>query len=479
MLRKILSGLAIVIGLGGAWLAVATTGFPSVLKPSQPDYSVVLLNNARLISMAPGSPEIELNRAVLIEEGVIQHIGKPGKLDAPKGALVIDVAGATLLPGLIDAHVHVWDEAELAGYLAHGVTGVRNLSGFPFHLPLSERIESGKILGPDFLTSGPILNSLGPNFNDLHVQVETAEEARKAVQDQYDDGYRLLKVYSNLKREPYDAIREEAQRLGMRIAGHTPEGWRAPGIPEDKPFEISFEESLDYNFQTIEHVESIFWHGLRDVLDEAAMRNLADRIAASGATVTPTLIAHDNLVRVARSKGAYLNRPGVDTINPVLRSFEQGTYDFWSAQDPDNREGPRAEFYLKTTRMLHEAGVPLVVGTDAGIFTNIPGSSIVREMELFVEAGISPYDTLVAATRNGAVAMGFEKTGVIAPGYVANLVLVEKDPLNDISVLETPDGVMIRGRWLDAQALEEMKEGARETSKYRTWRRLAEMMMNK
>lgn len=461
---KVSVGFALLLAAVGMWLIFAMTGHPPVLNPKRDIPAAVLFENVRLVSMVESRPAAEPFQAVLVVGDRIEAVAPAGALLPPEGALVVDGGGATLLPGMIDAHVHVWDEAELAGYLAHGVTGIRNLSGMPFHLPLAQRIQSGKILGPDFLTSGPILNSPGPNQQDNHQLVMTADEAKEAVQSQYDAGYRLLKIYSNLKLETYQAILNEAERLGMQVAGHTPEGERGDGVPHEHPFKISFEDALSRNLQTIEHVESIVWHGLRDELDEDAMRKLASDIAASRTAVTPTLIAHDNLVRVAASKGAYLNRPGVDTINPFLLFMDKGTRDFWSAQDPEKREAPRAAFYLKATRMLHEAGVPLIAGSDAGIFTNIPGSALVRELELLVKAGLSPHEALESATRISASTIGFEKTGQIAPGFRANLILVQEDPLEDISSVEYPSGVMVGGYWLDEPALERLRKGARQTS---------------
>ncbi len=476
VLRRVLLGAGLALFAAIVWLGFAVTGYPSALKPSRGAAPAILIDNVRIISMAPGAPEAEAGRSVLIEDGVITAVGPAGTLNAPDGARRIEAAGVTLAPGLIDAHVHVWDEAELAGYLAHGVTGLRNMGGMPFHLPLAERIETGRILGPDFKTTGPILNSPGPNQQDIHQLVVTAEEARAAVEQQYAAGYRALKTYSNLRPEPYEAILEEAARRGMSVSGHTPEGERGHGVPYDKPFEIAFNDALDRNYQTIEHVESIVWHGLRDQLDEAAMRVLAAEIAASGSAVTPTLIAHDNLVRVARSKGAYLERPGTEAINPLLKKFDAHTYERWTNADPDAREAPRAAFYLVATRLLHEAGAPLVAGTDAGIFTNIPGSAITRELELLVKAGLTPHEALQTATVNAADVLGFQKTGRIAPGYRANLILVDGDPLRDVSLVENPQGVILRGVYLDRAKLDDLQRGAGQTSFLRTARRALAML---
>jgi hypothetical protein len=333
------------------------------------------------------------------------------------------------------------------------------------------------MLGPDFQTTGPLINSPGRNAHANHRLVHTAEEARVEVRAQYEDGYRTLKVYSNLYADAYAAILEEARSLGMHITGHTPEGVRHPGVPFDRPFDLPFEASLDAGFVTIEHVESIVWHGLSDQLDESRMRGLAQQIAAAGVTVTPTLIAHDNLVRVARARGAYLRRPGTDTLNPLIQWIEQDGHEFWSAQDADAREGPRSDFYRKATLLLHEAGVRLVAGTDAGIFTNIPGESLIQELELLVDAGLTEYQAIATATVNSGVALGLSDRGQIAPGFRANLVLVPGDPLDDISVLARPSAVMIGGKWLDGNALARLRETARDASLTRTALRVGPVLL--
>ena len=480
MLRHPIKLAVLAAMLGGlVWLGFAATGYPSALKPPTDD-PALLIQNVRVISMVPGRPEAEEDRTVLVENGVISGIYGPDFDVETEGndLRIIDGNGRTLLPGLIDAHVHVWDEAELAGYLAYGVTGIRNMSGMPFHLPLAERIEQGRILAPDFMTTGPIINSPGPNQQDNHQLVTTAEEARAAVRQQADEGYRHIKIYSNLLPAPYEALLEEARAQGMTVSGHTPEGHRGKGVPYEAPFEIAFEDILNDGLLTIEHTESIVWHGLRDELDADKMAVLAGKIAASGSTVTPTLVAHANLVRVAETKGAYLDRPGTETINPVFKMFDKGTYDFWAAHDPEPRERPRAAFYLVATRMMHDTGVPLITGSDAGIFTNIPGASLHDELDLLVEAGLTPHEALMAATVTAADVLGFEKSGQIREGYAANFVLVEGDPLTDITLLRAPEAVAVHGHWLDEDALAGLHDGAAQTSRIRTARRVIAMFLS-
>jgi hypothetical protein len=472
-IRGIGISIAVIMVVVGSGLWYVVNNIPGALRPDQSRPAGVLIDNVRLISMVEGAPAVEDARAVLVTGERIAEVGAAGELQAPVGARIIDARGLTLIPGLIDAHIHLSDEAELAAYLAHGVTGVRNLSGYPFHLPLSERIRRGELLGPDFMTTGPILNSRGPNEIFIQQTVTTEGEARAAVRAQYKAGYRTLKLYSNLTTDAFDAILDEAGLLGMQVTGHSPEGVRTAGIPRDRPFDIPWEASLGRGLMTLEHIETIVWHSLRDQLDEGRMGEVAALLAASGEVVTPTLIAHKRLVLIAETKGAYLDRPGSATINPLVRFIERGSAKYWSSVDPTVYEGPRADFYIAATGLLHQAGVPIIAGTDSGGFAIIPGASLARELELLVESGLSPHEALASATRVSAKALGFEQTGVIAPGYRANLVLLPEDPLSRIGAVEHPAAVIVRGYWIDESGLEEMKEAARDTSFIRSvWRAL-------
>ena len=459
-----------VLALLAAGIWAAFFRWPGALVSASVE-PAVLISDVRLVSMSPGAAEVELHKDVLVLDGVIVAIADHGGLDGdPRvaSALRVDASGQTLLPGLIDAHVHVWDVPELAGYLAHGVTSVRNVAGLPVHLRWADRIEDGALLGPTLLTTGPILNSPGPNAQQNHVLVMTGEEARAAVRRQHQQGYRHLKVYSNLTEDAYRGVLEEARALGLTVSGHTPEGVREPGIPLERDFLIPFTSVLDDGFLTIEHTESIVWHGLRDRLNAQRMQQLAGEMAQAGVVVTPTLIAHDNLVRVAETGGAYLERPGVETLNPLYVRIDADVYAYWARQDPAVREEARRQFYRQATGMMHEAGVTLIAGTDGGIFTNLPGRSMTRELELLVMSGLSPHAALQTATANGAQVLGLTDRGRIAPGLRADLVWVSGDPLRDVTVVEFPDAVMVNGIWLDRAALDDLERAAGKGSLLRS-----------
>lgn len=414
----------------------------------------LIVRNVHLIDLAIDDPQWRDGMALLVRDGRIAAIGTD--LPAPEGATIIDGKGGYLIPGLTDMHVHLWDQAALGAYLAHGVTTIRNASGMPFHLDLARQIDAGTLAGPRLVTTGPILNSHGPNEQLNHQFVTTAEEARAAVRWQHEAGFRHLKVYSNLTREAWEGVKAEADALGMTVMGHTPEGVRTAGMPRDEPFDIAFERFLDADFVTIEHVESIVWHGLRNRHDHAAAKALARRIAASGTSVDPTLVAFRNLLHVAETRGEYLKRPGTEWMNPMLVAQEQPVYERWTneAVEPNRKA---FAFYLEMTRMLSDAGAMLVAGSDAGIFTNIPGGSLIDELELLSEAGLTPAQTLRTATINPAIVLGDEDSrGQIAKGMIADLVLTQSDPLQGFATLRRPALVIAQGRAFDRAALDAM-----------------------
>lgn len=428
--------------------------------PETPRRSPVLVDDVRVLDLSQQLPLVIEDASVLIVDGRIARVDSAGAIEAPTGAVVIDGAGRTLMPGLVDMHVHVWDEAELGAYLAHGVTTVRNASGMPFHLDLQARIAAGALTGPRLITTGPILNGSGPNAQINHQIVDTPEAARAAVQWQHDAGFRRVKVYSNLSSDAYDAIRETADEYGMTLMGHSPEGVREPGMPHERPFNIPFEAVLDDGFVTLEHIETVVWHGLRDDLDEDKARALARRIAAAGVPVDPTLLAFYSLMRVAETKGAYLERPGVELLNPFIVEQQADSFARWSAEDAESA-ARYFDFYKRATRIFQEEGVVLVTGTDAGIFTNVPGESLVTEMALLRDAGLSSAEVLRAATYNAAVALDeSDTTGRVAPGYRADLILVDGDPLQDPGLAGRPSGMILDGRFLSGADLNQLRDGA-------------------
>ena len=454
------------VRLSGVCLALLVAGCVENAPVAKTETGSLLITNARLVDLSGDTPAIREGASLLVRDWRIAAISDaPAGFEAPQ---VIDADGRIVTPGLADMHVHVWDEAELGAYLSYGVTTVRNLSGMPFHLDLAREIDAGERAGPRLLTSGPILNSAGPNAQPNHKLVEDADAARGAVDWQAEAGFKRIKVYSNLRADAYAATLEAARAHGMTVTGHTPEGERRPGMPLTEAFDIPFEDILDDGFETIEHVESIVWHGLRSRHDEAAARALARKIAAAGVPVTATRVAHHNLLRMAETRGEAGRREGMELLNPFVQAMEQPVKDYW-AHSPSGRLAENDAFQARMTGILNEEGVLLVAGSDAGIFINVPGQSLVDELALLVEAGLTPYEALQAATWNAALILGEEaRHGCMAEGCAADLVIYACDPLEDIACSADLMGVVRAGEWLSRDDLSALRETAKRHDTART-----------
>ena len=459
------ASLAGALVLGVTLLVWAEQATPRALRPDNEARAAdSLIVNVDVLTMQ--DDRLRRDWAVLVgADGVIEQAGRRDRIEAGPDVRVIDGEGGVLLPGLIDMHVHVFDEADLAASLAQGVTTVRNLGGLPFHLPLARRIEDGQLLGPQLVTTGPILNQAGGrNANPLQVLVDSPAEARAAVRRQYEEGYRDLKLYSNLEADSFAAIREEASTLGMTMSGHPVEGGNAMSLDIDA--------TLDAGFATIEHVESIVWLALSDQTDHDRAQALAARFAAANATVTPTLVVHGNLAAIVETDGDHVERADMASFSPMVMSFERGDYASWAAYPDDGRSRMQA-FYVEFTGYLHEAGVRLVVGSDAGVMATPHGVSTIEEIDWLIRAGLSPHEALEAATVHPAEVLGLgDAIGRIAPGFRADLVLLDGDPRADMSSLRQPRGVMRNGVWLDEARLAALAEASTSHDFITSWRRL-------
>lgn len=443
---------------------LAGCGVPAALQPPEQAPAYLIRDVAVL---DPADTALSSPQDVLVAGATIEAVGDLAAQSLPEGVQVIDGAGLVLMPGLMDLHVHIFDEADLAASLVHGVTTVRNLGGMPFHLPMARRIAEGRLAGPRLITTGTILNERGGrNANPLQTLISGPQEARRAVRRQYEQGYRHLKLYSNVSRESFAAILAEAELLGMTVSGHPVEGTEADPLPIDA--------TLAAGFVTIEHAESIVWHGLDDETDPERMRRLAADFAHAGVTVSPTLTVHANLARIVETNGAHIERADMDGFNPVIFNFQRGEYDYWASRKTSDR--PRMqEAYETFTGMLYDAGVPLVVSSDAGVMATPHGVSAIEELEALVRAGLTPAAALRAGTLNAAAVLAPEvRAGRIAPGFAADLVLLSADPREDFQILRQPVGVMANGIWYDAAALETLRHASRRPNVWRTRYRLLE-----
>jgi hypothetical protein len=400
--------------------------------------------NARLFD--PESGQVTPGTTVVISGDRIQAVGRDGEVQVPAGAEVIDAAGRMLMPGLWDMHAHL---STLDGLLnlASGVTTVRDLANdTDFLLDLRRRIDAGEILGTRILMAG-FMDGPGPYAGPSKVLVDTEEEALATVDRYAELGYVQIKLYSSLDPKLVPAIVARAHAKGMRVSGHIPNGMTA-------------EQAVRAGFDEIQHVNFLFlnfydgvdtrtparFHAVAERGPDLDLRS--DRVQAflnllkeKGTVSDPTLVAFEGMFADRAGEMSHSYGEIADRLPPqVQRSL------FAGGAAPKGKEERYARAFKAMESMvaaLHEKGIPIVAGTDA-----LAGFALHRELELYVEAGIPVLDALRAATLVPARVMKRDKDlGTIAPGKLADVILVDGDPTRDIHdihrvVLTVKDGIV-------------------------------------
>ncbi len=410
----------------------------------------------RHVSVVPMDTERVLrDQIVVARDGAIVAIGDEGKTAPPDGDVeTIDGKGAFLLPGLADLHVHSQQPDDLFLYVANGVTTTLNLGlAWPnFVTQTRARIRAGELLAPQCFVA-PMLN--GTHGGDL--PNATVEQARASVRLAKRMGYEFVKVYNDLTVPLFDAICEEAHAQGLAVVGHAV---RAPGL----------EASFAAGQVMVAHGEEYLYTLLRGANDRAGPdgSKIPEAVALTKqyrVAVVANLSAYEAITRQWGKQDVvdgFLAAPSIRFMRPFWRrAWKQSRY----AQNGGTL-GQNLEFLRGFTKALHDGGVRLLAGTDSPDIPGVQaGFSIHDDLRNFVAAGLSPFEAIACATREAGEfvaecvpdADGF---GTIALGQRADLVLVAKNPLEDVANLREPLGVLLHGRWLPraelARRLDEM-----------------------
>jgi imidazolonepropionase-like amidohydrolase len=367
---------------------------------------------------------------VLVRDGAIALVAPSDDVDTA-GATVIDGHGKWLMPGLADMHVHFWSEGDLVLFLLEGVTTVRNLFGSPEHLQWRDAVAKGERDGPTILSAGPILDGDPPVWPGSDV-VTTAEQAKAAVHRQHDAGYDWLKVYNGLPAEAYEAILAEAKVVGMPVGGHVPDA-------------VGIARVIDSGQRTIEHLDGYVGFRGNVVVDQATV----DATAKSGVWNCPTLVVTDRFAHLD-DVASLADTRGLELVTPMIRGAWDPKSDFRLRNaSPTYFEEARKRNVIRRTLLadLHAAGAKLVLGTDTGNPYVIPGFAVGDELTLLIAAGLSNWQALHTATAAAAEMLGTPGAfGVVAKGARADLVLLDADPLANISAVFDPAVVIARGK---------------------------------
>jgi hypothetical protein len=430
-----------------------------------------------------GAPE-RPDQTVLISGNRIAAVGAFATVAIPTSSRTIDGRGRFLIPGLWDAHVHTRYEGldTLRLLVAHGITSTRNMSAPWPHLAQLQQwrsqISHGERVGPQLLTTGPLLDGPGTGRPGLQLIITTPEEGRTAVQQVKREGADLVKVYNLLSRDAYFAIAAEAKAQGLPFAGHV-------------PFSITVDEASSAGQLSIEHLDGILWSSstkeaefrsqaqgwrptpgvitegpvatrvLIDTFSSARLKTLASHLRANRTVVVPTLSLYRNRLdgQDERSLIGSANR-----LQYVPAAYAD-QWKHWPSRM--SGEDARREFDLCSTivRELHAAGVVLLAGTDLGTPFQVPGISLHDELSLLVKAGLSEMEALQAATRNPARAFGLADQGTIEKGMRADFVLLDANPLTSIENVRQVRTVVANGRVFDRTELDAMLTDIKRTAR--------------
>ncbi|WP_282122528.1 amidohydrolase family protein [Algibacter mikhailovii] len=454
ILKKILKFILALIGLICIavliilWVDALGTDYLNITKNDPTANNSYVITNANIIPM--NQDTVLVNKMVYIKDGIINNIADTM---AVKGVEVFDAKHKFLTPGLIDMHVHVWDRYELGLYLSNGVTTVRNLWGMPMHLRIKEEVINEQIFSPTFITTGPKLT--GTAFiGDDNVNLTNVAEAKEKIIGYKNRGYDLIKTYYGLDKDLFDAVIEQAKISEMDIVAH----------PSQK---VPFSYHLNPQIKSIEHAEEIVQQPLKFDLDTTKLQTIINAISKSKHTrYSPTLTVFNNIYQMMLND-SILESESMGYMNPLIKKVDSNKqFDRWfNAKQNDTAVvgniKNQHDFHSIIVQKLHEAGVDIICGTDAGIGITLPGFAIHNELNFYKEAGLSNYEVLKTATVNASKTHEIMTAmGTIEPGKIANLLVVEKNPLLNLATLKKPIYVFINGRKLYRKTLDGFNEKA-------------------
>ncbi|GAA4272969.1 amidohydrolase family protein [Aquimarina gracilis] len=444
-----LIGVLVLTSIITLWVDSRKTSYLNIDKNELTSNDSYLITNVNVIPM--NQDTVLINKMVYIKEGIIEKIADTIEVDE---ILIFDAKNKYITPGLIDMHVHIWDRYELGLYLSNGVTAVRNLWGMPMHLRIKEDVTNNNIFSPTFFTTGPKLT--GTEFiGDDNLNLTSPSDAKEKVISYKDRGYDLIKTYYGLDKEIFDAVIEQSETSNIDIVAH----------PSQK---VPFQYHLKSQIKSIEHAEEIVLQPLKFDLDTTKLQSIINSISLSRhISYSPTITVFNNIYQMMIDD-SILDSESLEYMNPLIKKVDsKKQFDRWfNAKKTDSTVVSRIknqhDFHITIVQKLHKAGVNIICGTDGGIGITLPGFSIHQELKFYKEAGLSNYEVLKTATVNASKTHAIMNSiGTIEEGKVANLLIVDNNPLITLSTLEDPLSVFIKGRKLDREILNSFNQKAR------------------
>jgi imidazolonepropionase-like amidohydrolase len=409
----------------------------------------IVFNGVNVVPM--DTERVMENQQVVVKDGKVSAIGRTLKYG--KDALVIDARGKYLIPGLAEMHAHVPPNDNFEShkevlflFAANGITTIRGMLGHPKHLELRTMINRGEVFGPRFYTTGPSFNGMS---------VKTPEGGAEMVRKQKEAGYDFLKLHPGLTKDNFAAIAKTANEVGVPFAGHVSFGvgvWRAIDAGYSSIDHLDgFVEALVPGIEKmVEQQTGLFGMFVADQADESVIPKLMKELKEKNIWVVPTQSLADRWFAPDFTSDDFLKDPDSKYMN-------KQTVNQWIESKKNLMNNPqydpkKIDHFIKLRRKLiyecQKNGVGLLLGCDAPQVFNVPGFSTHNELQYLVAAGLTPYEALQTGTVNVAKYLNLADAGTIRPGAIADLILIDGNPLSNVANTKNVQGVMLRGQWL-------------------------------
>lgn len=409
----------------------------------------------RGVNVIPMDREVVLtDQTIIIRNEKIVSVGKG--LKPGKGALIIEGKGKYIIPGLAEMHAHVPPvdaqkpmEDVLKLFALNGVTTIRGMLGHPQHLVLRQHVRDGSVWGPQLFTTGPSFNGFS---------VTSPEAGADMVKNQKDAGYDYLKLHPGLTREKFDAIAHTAKEVNIPYVGHVSFGvgvWHAINSDYNSIDHLDgFIEGMVPGIEEMVEAEAgLFGMLVADRADTSRIPQLMSELKAHQVWVVPTQALAERWFNPSYTIEQFNQDPNkkyMDTA--VVGQWTRAKQNLHAGKKYDPASMQRfIQLRRKLIRACDRAGVGLLLGCDAPQVFNVPGFSTHLELQYLVKAGLSPYRALRTGTIHVGEYLNDPLLGVVKPGAHADLLLVEGNPLDDISNTQKIAGVLLRGKWISKE----------------------------
>ncbi len=450
---------------------------------------------------------------VIINGEHITAVGPVNSTEIPTDATVIDATGKYIIPGLWDMHSHTWNAEDTRKIvfpleITHGVVGIRNMCGdcrgdnlncidratYEEIEVIKKEIEQGKLIGPKMYNASSFLDGKHSNKKEALI-ITSPAQAREVVRDHKRKGFDLLKVYEYLDRDVFLALADEATKVNIEIGGHVP--WAVTVKEAVEAGQKSIEHGYGL-FEAVSGMENTFveermqalsnaefsWKNRgnllngpngqftrmlnlkeeRFMLKDSLVQDLAKILKENNSWIVPTFAMDAVFLK-------YREMTNHDLMKYIpLRQREEWGKVIEEYAGIDEKYKQAGQIWVKDSKKLinqfHKAGVGILAGTDCDVKLIVPGYHLHKELEFMVEAGLTPLEALQTATLNAAKYFGREaETGTIEKGKIADLVLLDSNPLEDITNTQKIQAVILNGRHFDRQELDEMLEETEKAAK--------------